>query len=50
MWEKGLVKPAVFEKEYNGLESVVTAMEDLSERKVWGKAIIKVKSEGKSKL
>jgi hypothetical protein len=38
MWEKGLLKPAVFEKEYKGLESVVTTMKDLSARKVWGKA------------
>jgi NADPH2:quinone reductase len=50
MWEKALLKPAVFEKEYDGLESVVTAMKDLSTRKVWGKAIIKVESKGKSRL
>ena len=45
MWEKGLFKPTVFDKEYRGLESVVTAMKDLSERKVWGKAVIRMDSE-----
>jgi len=50
MWEKGLLKPAVFEKEYHGLESVVTAMKDLRERKVWGKAVIRMESKEKSKL
>lgn len=38
--KKGLVKPTMFEKEYRGLESVVTAMKDLATRKVWGKAVI----------
>jgi NADPH:quinone reductase len=46
MWENGLLKPTVFEKEYKGLDSVVTAMKDLSERKVWGKAVVLVDSEG----
>jgi len=45
MWEKGLLKPTVFDKEYIGLESVGTAMRDLRERKVWGKAVIRMGSE-----
>jgi len=45
MWEKGLVKPTVFDREYRGLESVVDAMKDLSARKVWGKAIVLLEDE-----
>ncbi|PGH23718.1 hypothetical protein AJ80_02146 [Polytolypa hystricis UAMH7299] len=40
---KGLVKPIIFEKKYHGLENVRTAMEDLQARKVYGKAVIRVK-------
>ena len=51
MIEKGLLKPTVFEKEYRGLESVVTAMKDLAARKVWGKAVVLVKpGNSKSRL
>lgn len=39
------VKPIVFDKQYRGLESVKEAMVDLSERKVWGKAIVSVSHE-----
>ena len=42
MWEKGLLKPTVFAREYKGLEDVVVAMKDLSKRKVWGKAVIRL--------
>jgi len=42
MWENGLLKPTVFEREYKGLEDVVIAMKDLSKRKVWGKAVIRL--------
>ena len=42
MWEKGLLRSTVYGKEYRGLESVVEAMKDLAERKVWGKAVIKL--------
>jgi NADPH2:quinone reductase len=50
LWEKGLLKPTVFEKKYRELESVVDAMKDLSERKVWGKAVILVSPEEKPRL
>lgn len=51
MWEKGLLKPMLFDREYRGLESVVSAMKDLSQRKVWGKAVVLVEQddEGKDK-
>jgi len=45
MWEKGLLKPTLFDREYRGLESVVSAMKDLSERKVWGKAVVLIEQE-----
>lgn len=44
LFEAGLLKPTVFEEEYNGLASVVNAMKDLGERKVWGKAVINIAS------
>jgi NADPH2:quinone reductase len=47
---KGLVRPAVYEQEYGGLESVARAMKDLAARKVWGKAIITLNRSSKSKL
>jgi NADPH2:quinone reductase len=43
--EKGLLKPTIFEKEYRGLESVATAMQDVAARKVWGKAVILIDPE-----
>lgn len=43
--EKGSLKSTVFEKEYRGLESVVTAMKDLAARKVWGKAVILIEPD-----
>ena len=42
LWENRLLKPTVFEREYKGLEDVVIAMKDLSKRKVWGKAVIRL--------
>ncbi|KAH8816496.1 quinone oxidoreductase [Xylogone sp. PMI_703] len=44
MLDRGLVMPTVFDKKYRGLESVVAAMRDLSERRVWGKAVISLES------
>ena len=40
MLKDGLVKPTVYNGKYLGLENVVTAMKDLGERKVWGKAVV----------
>ncbi|KAL1961121.1 hypothetical protein VTO42DRAFT_3066 [Malbranchea cinnamomea] len=41
--ESGLIKPIVYEKKYDGLEGVRTAMEDLQARKIYGKAVIDIK-------
>lgn len=50
MIEKGMIKPTVFEKEYRGLESVKVALRDLSERRVWGKAVVVLEEAKTSKL
>lgn len=42
--DSGKIKPTVFEA-YGGLESVPRALDDLSNRKVSGKAVIKVSPE-----
>lgn len=39
--DSGKIKPTVFEA-YQGLESVPKALEDLSNRKVSGKAVVRV--------
>lgn len=45
LWESGQLKPTIFDKEYRGLESVIQAMKDMRERKVWGKAVVLVNPE-----
>lgn len=51
MLEKGLIKPVIFDKRYQGLESVPDALKDLAERKIWGKVVVLVAPEtGASKL
>ena len=39
--EQGKILPAV-DKQYEGIESVTTALQDLAERKVLGKAVVKI--------
>lgn len=41
MIDRGAIKPAV-SKYYDGLQSVPQALEDISNRKVMGKAVVKV--------
>ena len=41
---EGKLKPVIY-RTYTGLESVGQAMQDLYERKVWGKAMVEVQSE-----
>ncbi|KAG9243647.1 zeta-crystallin [Calycina marina] len=48
MLSKGLLKPTVYDHEYRGLESVSHALKDLGERKVWGKAVVRIKVGGQS--
>jgi len=42
MLDQGLLKPTLYERQYIGLGSVSTALQDLSNRKVWGKAVIRI--------
>jgi len=47
MLDQGFLKPTVYDREYVGLESVSTALHDLSNRKVWGKAVIIIDDRNK---
>jgi NADPH2:quinone reductase len=47
LWENGLLRPTLFDRNYNGLESVASAMKDLQARKVWGKAVVLLASSPK---
>jgi NADPH:quinone reductase len=47
---KELLKPMVYDCEYNGLESVVPAMKDLAARKVWGKAVVLLHNDPTARL
>ncbi|KAI1259234.1 zeta-crystallin [Xylariaceae sp. FL1019] len=38
----GAIKATVFDKRYEGLESVPAALADIASRKIWGKAVIQV--------
>jgi NADPH2:quinone reductase len=49
MIDNDLIKPTAY-KEYEGLQSVSEAMADLSERKVWGKAIIKIGHDERARM
>lgn len=42
LWGSELMRPTVFDRSYNGLESVAKAMKDLESREVWGKAVIRM--------
>jgi NADPH2:quinone reductase len=39
----GKLKPILFDKEYNGLETVSQALQDLEGRLTWGKGVIRIK-------
>jgi len=43
--KNGDLKPYIFDKKYIGLESVIEAMRDLKDRKVWGKAVVVISGE-----
>lgn len=43
------ITPFVYDKIYQGLESVSAGLQDLADRKTWGKVVVKVASDG-SKL
>lgn len=43
MFAQKLIKPTVFKKVYQGLESLPEGLKDLTERKTWGKAVVRIK-------
>ncbi|KAK5142701.1 hypothetical protein LTR04_002136 [Oleoguttula sp. CCFEE 6159] len=45
MVANGKIKPIIYKEKYTGLEDVPRAMNDLAERKVWGKAVIAINPE-----
>lgn len=56
MLEKREVKPTVYERVYDGLESLSEALQDLQARKTWGKVAVRVRADpehppkGKAKI
>lgn len=45
--KSGKVVPAIYEPVYDGLETVGQGLDDLDKRKVWGRAVVRVRSEDK---
>lgn len=41
----GKVVPAIYEPVYNGLETVGQGLDDLDKRKVWGRAVVRIRTE-----
>lgn len=41
------VVPAIYEPVYNGLETVGQGLDDLDKRKVWGRAVVRIRTEDK---
>ncbi|KFY33576.1 hypothetical protein V494_07495 [Pseudogymnoascus sp. VKM F-4513 (FW-928)] len=46
MITKGDIKPTVYDGDFKGLESVPHAMQEMADRKVWGKAVINLDDVG----
>lgn len=44
----GKLKPLLYDKEYNGLETVGEALQDLEDRKTWGKGVVRVRQSASS--
>lgn len=45
MFEQKRIKPTVFEKIYKGLEALPEGLEDLSQRRTWGKAVVRIRED-----
>jgi len=48
--DQGKVKGAVFDKVFDGLESVPEGLRALGARETWGKAVVKIKGGREGKL
>ncbi|KAH7126698.1 zeta-crystallin [Dendryphion nanum] len=40
--DRGLIRPVIYEKRYEGLEAVGRALGDLEKRAVWGRAVVRI--------
>lgn len=45
MFEQKRIKPTVFSRVYQGLEELPQGLMDLSERKTWGKAVVRIRED-----
>lgn len=45
MLKKKTIKATVFDRIYKGLEELPQGLEDLSQRRTWGKAVVRVRDE-----
>lgn len=45
MFEQKRIKPTVFSRVYKGLEELPQGLMDLSERKTWGKAVVRIRED-----
>ncbi|KAF2741982.1 zeta-crystallin [Sporormia fimetaria CBS 119925] len=43
--EAGKIRPVIYSGEYKGLESLPRALEDLKERKAWGRSVLRISEE-----
>lgn len=44
--ESGKIKPVIYEKRYEGLETVAMALGDLERHQVWGRAVLRICEDG----
>lgn len=42
MVKAGTIKPVQYAEEYKGIEAIPRALEDLHQRKVWGRSVVEV--------
>lgn len=43
LFNSGKLQPVVMQPVYQGLEQVVQALQDLQDRKTWGKAVVRIR-------
>jgi len=50
MVESGEIKPVVYDQPYQGFQDVSRALQDMEERKVWGRAVVTIVDQNNSPL
>jgi NADPH2:quinone reductase len=48
MVAQGAIQPVIYKTPYQGLDSIVKALEDLEARKVWGRAVVTLSEDMES--